>query len=292
MSGFAEARRSRAGATAVVTLKAVNHRFLDLRWQIPPEWESLQPELEKHVRMALHRGHVDIRVSGAARSEAADASLNDVAVEAYLAAHAEMNRRLGTGQPIVIHELLRFPGVLATNAVPAAAAVRAVILDAMQAALEQLRGMRADEGAALATDLRTRLQHVTDLHDHLRARRQGLEAGLLARMQARLQELAGDAFAANPERLLQEAALAAERGDIAEELTRLEMHCAAFIALLDEGGEVGKRLDFLTQEMNREINTLLSKSTGASPDAMALSQTGIALRSEVEKIREQVQNLE
>ncbi|MGH9520756.1 MAG: DUF1732 domain-containing protein, partial [Terriglobales bacterium] len=88
------------------------------------------------------------------------------------------------------------------------------------------------------------------------------------------------------------AALAAERGDIAEELTRLEMHRAAFAALLDEGGEVGKRLDFLAQEMNREINTLLSKSTGASPDALALSQAGIALKSEVEKIREQVQNLE
>lgn len=292
MSGFAEARRSQAGLEVTVTLKSVNHRYLDLRWQMPGEWESLQPELEKTLRSTLRRGHVEVRVNGAARGEAAGAALNVALVDTYVAAHAELNRRLGTRQEVALPELLRFPGVLATNAVPGAPAARGAVNEALAAALGDLQTMRAAEGKALGADLRARLKSMADLHGQLIARRTELEAGLLARLRARMQELAGEVFASHPERLVQEAAVLAERGDISEELTRLEAHVAAFKAALEAGGEVGKRLDFLSQEMNREANTLLSKSTGGSPEALALTQAGVGLKSEIEKIREQVQNLE
>lgn len=293
MSGFAEARRAQAGLEVAVTLKSVNHRYLDLRWQMPGEWESLQPELEKQLRSALRRGHVDVRVSGAAQgTEPAAAGLNLAIVETYLAAHGELNRRLGAKQEVALPELLRFPGVLAANAVPGAAVARGAVNEAVQAAVASLQAMRQGEGAALGKDLRARLKTMAELRGQLAAKRHELEAGLLARLQTRMQALAGEVFASHPERLVQEAALLAERGDISEELTRLEAHLAAFAGLLDEGGEVGKRLDFLSQEMNREANTLLAKSTGGSAEALALAQAGVELKSEIEKMREQVQNLE
>lgn len=293
MTGFGEGRRTGAGWDVTVTMKSVNHRFLDPRWQAPGELERLIPELEKRLRAELRRGHVEVRVSLAAAGGAGAASrLDPEVVEAYLAAHAELSRRLGVRQEIAVSEILRVPGAWSADAGADAAEAAPLVTEAFGAALAALREMRRREGAALVEELQRRLAAVGAGRERLSAHRRELEAGWLERLQRRLQELAGELFASHPERLLQEAALAAERGDISEELARLETHETAFRELLAGGGEVGKKLDFLVQEMNREVNTLLSKTTTAAPAALQLGAVGLELKSEIEKIREQVQNLE
>ena len=145
----------------------------------------------------------------------------------------------------------------------------------------------------MAADMRGRLQNVARSAAAISELRASVEAAELARLRERLQELlAGTGAAVSPERLAQEAALLAERGDISEELVRLEAHLAAFAAALDAGGEVGKKLDFLLQELNREANTLLSKTSGLAAAGLRVTGEGLAMKGEIEKIREQVQNIE
>ncbi|HUX68186.1 MAG TPA: YicC/YloC family endoribonuclease [Terriglobales bacterium] len=294
MTGYAQARvEAEAEAEAVtVTLKAVNHRFFDARWQVPGELEGAQAELEKRLRAEVRRGHVEVRIGWERVGARAAAGLDGELVEAYLRAHAELSQRLDLREPPSVGELLRFPGVLAGRSAEAApAAATAALASAFGQALAQLQAMRRHEGAALAEDLQRRLERIATAGRHLAAHRQELEAALLERLRRRLAELL-PTTAPSPERLLQEAALLAERGDVSEELTRLEAHVAQFRTLLAQGGEVGKRLDFLTQELHREVNTLLSKTSSAAPAGLRIAELGLELKAEIEKIREQVQNLE
>lgn len=293
MTGYARVRREAAAGAVTVTLRAVNHRFLDLRWQLPAEWDELQPEMEKRLRACLQRGHVDVRlVWERAGVAAAAARLDEAVLDAYLAAHQELSRRLGIAAPASPAEILRFPGVFA----PAGADTGAgdeLVMPALTAALDQLQAMRAAEGAALARDLHLRLDALAAAAAAIAAERPALEAGLRAKLERRLQEWLGSAAAAPaPERLVQEAALLAERSDISEELTRLDAHLAQARALLAAGGAAGKKLDFLAQELGREVNTLCSKTTAASPAALRITDLGLTLKAEMEKFREQIQNLE
>jgi uncharacterized protein (TIGR00255 family) len=292
MTGYARVRREAATGAVTVTLRAVNHRFLDLRWQLPGEWESLQPELEKLLRARLQRGHVEVRLAWEDAAAAAPAQLNAAVLDAYLAAHQELSRRVGSAAPANPADILRFPGMFT----PAGAEPEAwaeLVAPALCAALDQLQAMRAVEGAALAKDLNARLDALAEGARAIEAERPALEAGLRDKLERRLQEWLGSAAAAPaPERVIQEAALLAERSDISEELTRLAAHLAQARALLAAGGAVGKKLDFLTQELGREVNTLCSKTTSASPAALRITDLGLTLKAELEKFREQIQNLE
>lgn len=291
MTGYAQARAQAEDWDLQVTLKSVNHRFLDLRWQVPDELEGLVATFDKQLRTRLHRGHVDIRIAVDSGSAAAGARLDPRLLEAYLAAHAELSRRLSRRTPPQVADLLRHPGMLtASHAAPLPESAHPALVDAFAQALAQLDQMRGQEGAALARDLTARLERLAGAVAQIAAQRGELETALLERLRARLAELLPTPLA--PDRLLQEAAVVAERSDVSEELTRLEAHLAQFRALLAAGGEIGKKLDFLTQELNREANTLLSKTTSATPAGLRLSQLGLEMKSEIEKIREQVQNLE
>lgn len=295
MTGFAEARAVHEGVELRITLKSVNHRFLDPRWQAPPELEPVLPELERRLRRALVRGHVEIRLALASSAPAAAVRLNREMVEAYLRAHAELGARLAAAaappQVLSATDLLRLPGVLA--AAPELPAPPAEFVAAtFDTAVAALVGMRAAEGEAVARDLALRLDRFDVAGAAVAALRPELEAALLERLRRRMQELLTGSAAADPARLAQEAALLAERSDISEELARIAAHAAQARAVLQAGGEAGKKLDFLAQELNREVNTLLSKTASASTAALSTTDWGLQLKAELEKFREQIQNLE
>lgn len=295
MTGFAQARRERAGVSVTVTLKSGNQRYFDPRWQLPEECEAWQPNLAEHLRRAIRRGHIEVRISVARADSASSARLDSAAVEAYLAAHAQLSQRLDLdGRPSVA-DVLRFPGVwtAASGAVaaPDAATLQPLVLAAFEAALADLCLMRQREGAALALDVTRQLDCIAALQAEVKALRPAMESAGLARLRARMQELLSGA-AVPQERMLQEAALLAERSDVSEELVRLEAHVAQCRALLAAGGEIGRRLDFLAQELNREANTLLAKTTAADDAALRSTALGLELKAAIERIREQVQNFE
>ena len=150
--------------------------------------------------------------------------------------------------------------------------------------------MREEEGRGIDRELRQRMAHVQKAGESVEKHRQTVLQTYVERLKTRMQELIGSQV--EPERLLQEAALLVDRSDIQEELVRLDTHVKHFLGLLDQGGEVGKKLDFLLQEMNREANTLLSKTSGLAGEALKITEMGLAIKTEIEKAREQVQNLE
>lgn len=293
MTGFAQSRSERDGCAVTVSLRSVNHRQLEIRVQAPPELEAAVPALEKQARAVVARGHVSLRCACESRMGGTGLRLEEAAVADYLAAHAELARRLGVTAPPAAADVLRAPGVL----VPALSSPvplehwAGLAATALASALAELQRMRAAEGAALAADLAVRLARMRAAVASLTDLRQELEAGLRERISERMRELLADA-SPSPERILQEAALQASRGDISEELTRLNAHLAQCRSLLLAGGEVGKKLDFLTQELNREANTLLAKSSSGSDIGLQVSEIGLGLKAEIEKFREQVQNLE
>jgi len=294
MTGFAQARREGAGASVTVTLKSGNQRYFDPRWQIPEECEPWQAGLADRLRRAVRRGHVEVRIAVTRGEGASGPKLDPAAIEAYLAAHAELSRRLGLDAPPAVADVLRSPGVWSAAAgspAPEAAALQALVLSAFDAAVDELSQARQREGAALALDVSLHLDRIAALQSEVKALRPAMEGAGLARLRSRMQELLAGA-AVPQERLLQEAALMAERSDVSEELVRLESHVAQCRALLAAGGEVGRRLDFLAQELNREANTLLAKTTAADDAALRSTALGLELKASIERIREQVQNFE
>jgi uncharacterized protein (TIGR00255 family) len=157
-------------------------------------------------------------------------------------------------------------------------------------ALDRLNQMREEEGRGIARELRERMVHLAEASKSVQQHRRAVLQNYGERLQSRLQELLGATV--DKERVLQEAALLVDRSDIQEEIVRLETHVQHFLGLLEAGGEIGKKLDFLLQEMNREANTLLSKTSGLAGEALKITEAGLAMKAEIEKSREQVQNLE
>ncbi len=291
MTGYAEARAEASGMRLRLRLKTVNHRFLDLQLRLAPGLEAQGPEIEKRLRAALRRGHVDLWLEA---EEPAVEGLHRDRLRAYLAAVGELRREiqsLAPGEAGNIYEWLRLPGVLsAAGFQPDESAVAAAGASALQEALRQLEDFRRGEGAALAGDLLARIHHLRVLVAEVSHCQAEILQALHERLRRRLAELLADALP--PERLAQEAALLAERADISEELTRIGAHLDRFQALLAAGGEVGKPLEFLLQELSRETNTLLAKTSSASLPALRLTEIGLGMKDELEKLREQVQNLE
>ncbi len=291
MTGYAEARAEARDMRLRLRIKTFNHRFLDLQLRLAPGLEAQGPEIEKRLRAALRRGHVDLWLE--AEEPAAD-GLDRGRVRAYLAALSELRREiqvLAPGEAGNIYEWLRLPGVLsAAGSQPEESAVTAAVAAALEEALRRLEDFRRGEGAALAGDLLARIQNLRAAVAEISRCQPEIVSALHERLRRRLADLLADAIPS--ERLAQEAALLAERADISEELTRLEAHLDRFQARLAAGGEVGKPLEFLLQELQRETNTLLAKTSSASPPALRLTEIGLGMKAELEKLREQVQNLE
>ena len=168
--------------------------------------------------------------------------------------------------------------------------VEAAVMAQIEEALSRLNEMREEEGRSINTELRARMANIEKAASDVQAHRSTILRSYSDRLQSRMQELLGAQV--DKERILQEVAVLVDRSDIQEELVRLNAHVKHFLGLLDEGGEVGKKMDFLLQEMNREANTLLSKTSGLAGEALKITEMGLLMKSEIEKSREQVQNLE
>jgi uncharacterized protein (TIGR00255 family) len=296
MTGFARVQaRVAAGEQEqlgyTLTIKSVNHRFLDLQFRLPSGLDALEMELRKVLKESLVRGHVDLTLS-IDRSTQTKAGYNRELVAAYLSAfEAARGEHKLAGEPD-LNAALRLPGALQgedrnNNDVGALAAG---VLEQMPALLEQLKTMRAREGDALAAVLHATLDRLAEATANVAELRPEVEQRYQERLTQRLAAATGPEF--NQQRVLEEVAVLVERSDISEELARMTTHIGHFRELLSAGGELGKKLDFLLQEMNREANTLLSKTGGVGGKGTRITELGLAMKSEIEKAREQIQNVE
>jgi uncharacterized protein (TIGR00255 family) len=299
MTGFAQSRSEENGWRLRVSIRSVNHRFLDVRVHLPDGLETIEPRIRQMLRDRMRRGHVDVTVHFESLAQTA-ARVNPGVAEAYLKAAEELRRKFGlTTEPDLVG-LFRLPGVIAVSGETGDAgdapeekeeklgrAVEACLVQV----LKQLDDMRVVEGRAMVQQMHSLLARITERTARVEEIAVRARPSVAKHLAARLAELLGEAQI-DPTRLAQEAALIVERGDTSEELARLRSHLEQFGGLLDAGGELGKKLDFLLQEMQREANTLLSKTPGVERDGLEITGLGLEIKSDIEKLREQVQNVE
>jgi len=296
MTGYAMVRGEFEGWTLRVSVKSVNHRFLDVKLRIPESLEPYEHRLRQAVRNQIHRGHVDVHVS-MEPGEAAPVHVNRELLKAYVHAAQELRDQTGGKAELDTVSLLRLPGVITgvASALPESEeeqeALGKVLDKFLEEALGKMDEMRRNEGRHLTDELRARVAKIGSETEQVRGLVSTLRPAFARRLEARLRELLNGTNI-EPSRLAQEAALLAERSDISEELDRLRSHLQQFTKLLDGAGELGKKLDFLLQEMHREANTMLSKTPGVESEALAITGLSLEIKAEIEKLREQVQNIE
>ncbi|MDQ2835072.1 MAG: YicC family protein [Acidobacteriota bacterium] len=295
MTGYASVRGSAGdGSAFTLAIKSVNHRFLDLHLRLPSFCDALEVQMRLALKQNLKRGHVEVTLQ-LERRAASEVQLNVGLLEAYVSAFRKAAVMNGvTGEPD-LNALLRIPGVMSAEAGAAAGWVEgldAAVLAQIGPLVEMLNEGRLQEGSALAAELRSSMARLQGFAEEMAALRSGVREVQFERLRGRLLELT-QGVPVGEERLLAEAAVLAEKSDVEEEIVRLRTHAERFVAMLEEGGEVGKRLDFLLQELNREANTMLSKTSGAAGDnGLRITELGLEMKAEIEKAREQVQNLE
>jgi uncharacterized protein (TIGR00255 family) len=289
MTGFGRASFEAAGATYAVELRSVNQRNLDLSLRLPRALAGLEPELRKRLAQRFARGKVELSVASAAGSAPrAEIEVDRALVQRYLALSRELSREPGVVDRIGVAELLAMPGVVRS----VEAAVRedeasAALLAATERAADAALAMRAAEGAALARELEARLAVLEALVAELGPRASEVQRAVRERLRARAEQLRAETGLLDEARLYHEVALAAERLDVTEELARLASHAEQVRAALASDEPVGRRLEFLAQELAREANTLGAKA-GDAP----LAQRVVDLKTEIDRIREQVLNVE
>jgi uncharacterized protein (TIGR00255 family) len=296
MTGYAQARGEQNGWAIRISVKSVNHRFLDVRFRLPEGFDVYELRLRQIVRERIHRGHIDVNVN-VQPGAAVPVQVNRDLLQAYAQSAEELRRQLGSEAGLDVVSLLRLPGVIGGLAPPLPDndeeqdQLGKALDSCLREALLKLDDMRHAEGRHLAEELRARVARIGQQADQVRDLAQALTPAFARRLQTRLKELL-NGTGIEPARLAQEAALLAERSDISEELDRLRSHLQQFAKLLDGVGELGKKLDFLLQEMHREANTMLSKTPGVESEALAITGLSLEIRAEIEKLREQVQNIE
>jgi len=294
MTGFASASGiPAAGRSLALMVKSVNHRHLDLQIRVPVGLDTLEPGIRKAVKSAVRRGHVELTCWLEKDSASAAIEVNEPLVAAHIAAFRHAAQLFGITEQPDLNGILRMPGVLASS-VPTldGAEIEPPALAAVEALLTRFNAARAAEGTTLATELLAGMDRLAALTDEARQLRTGVAAAEFTKLKARIAALL-QAESANEDRILTEAALLASRSDVEEELVRLTTHTDRFREILATGGEVGRQLDFLLQEMNREANTLMSKTGANSGDhGLRLTEVGLQMKVELERAREQVQNLE
>jgi uncharacterized protein (TIGR00255 family) len=292
MTGFASLTRDDELATITVTVKAVNHRFLDLQLRIPASLGTLEARIRSLAQSRVARGRLEISVSVQQRQPASvEVELNEPFLDALAAALERARERGYVNGQLAAADLLRFPQALtirekADEASSEPSALGERVEEAIGAALDELETMRAREGSYLRTDLDARRARLGELFEQVaRAAEDGM-AALQVRLAERVRELRGDSLA-DEAAIAQEIAKFVGRSDITEEVVRFRGHLEHWQALSDSAEPCGRKLDFLLQEMNREVNTAGSKAEG-----LAVSEIIVALKADLEKMREQVQNVE
>jgi uncharacterized protein (TIGR00255 family) len=295
MTGYAQTHSAENGFSLRVSVRAVNHRFLDLHLRVPEGFEPLEPGIRRIIRERVCRGHLDVTLRYE-RTASAQVGVNPEVAGSYLQAIAALQKQFGLNAEPDLATVLRLPGVIgATFATlfsdDEIAELEAVAARCLTDSLDKLDRMREQEGDALRREMSARLSKIADLAARVAPLAERARPAFAKRFESRLKELLGET-PLDPARLAQEAAMAAERGDVSEELARLRSHLGQFESLLTSASDVGKKLDFLLQEMQREVNTLLSKTSGNDSECLEIIAFALEIKSEVEKIREQVQNIE
>jgi len=284
MTGFARAERTTAAGVLAWELRGVNHRYLEVGLRLPEELRSAEPEFRQAIASSVRRGKVDATlylrpaIAGARQIEL-DETLLDRLVESAL----YVQRRLGAAGLIDAVDLLRWPGVVREterDTAPLAAAAQGLLAEALMA----FQASRSNEGERIAEMLMTRARAVQRIAKQVAVRLPEVHERIRARLQERLAALTGEG---NPERLEQEIAMLIQKMDVAEELDRLQSHVAEMTSSLSGDEAVGRKLDFLMQEFNREANTLSSKSQDVET-----TRSAVELKVLIEQMREQIQNVE
>jgi uncharacterized protein (TIGR00255 family) len=296
MTGYAMVRGEFHGWNIRVSVKSVNHRFLDVKLRMPESLEPFEHRLRQAVRAQIHRGHIDVHVS-AEPGEAAPVHVNRELLKKYVEAAEGLSQQTGSKSALDVVSLLRLPGVITglASVLPESEEEQeefgAALEKYLHEALAKMDEMRRAEGRHLSEELRSRVELIREQTEKVRELMATIRPAFARRLESRLRDLL-NGTTVEPARLAQEAALLAERSDISEELDRLRSHLLQFTKLLDGAGELGKKLDFLLQEMHREANTMLSKTPGVESEALAITGLALEIKAEIEKLREQVQNFE
>ena len=289
MTGFG--RGSMSGDSFVVTaeVKTVNNRYLDIHLRLGQELLSAEMNIRRIISSRLSRGRVDVTIN-LDRTGATDYEINRQIIAGHVTALRDIQREFNLGGEIDINSVARLPGALTPMRDSVNQAHLEGIERAVNEAINNLEIMRGSEGSALAEEMRVRLAKIEAEVPIIEDAASTLVDVYRQRLQKRIAELiarGGQNIELDPSRLAQEVAYLADRSDITEELARLRSHLEQFRTSLEEQGEIGKRLDFLLQELNREANTVLAKST-----EIPIKDAALAIKAEVEKLREQVQNVE
>jgi len=292
MTGFARVRQNAPEGELVVSIKSVNHRGLDIHFHMPPDFDGYEPAVRAAIKARVARGHLQVRVALETSDASGAATLNRTLLAAWLSAFRQGAEEFQIRSTPDLNSALRIPGMfqgcLAAEPNPG---LEKSLLAATEEALAALNGFREQEGQAIAAEICHRCSTICELITKMETVRFKATGAFQTRLKERLEELLG-VVGLEPQRLAQEAALLAERSDISEELVRLKIHAAQVGEMISASGEIGKRLDFLMQEMNRETNTILAKSGGLGELGLAITDLALAAKGEIDKIREQSLNLE
>ncbi len=292
MTGFARLRVALEDGDLTVSVKSLNHRALDIHFHIPAEFDPFENAMRAAVKKWAIRGHIEVRISYHRTRAAGALTWNRPLADAWMTGFRQAAAIYGLRQAPDLNAAFQTPGMFVEE--PARdldPGLEPVLAAAVEDAMDALTQFREREGAELARLMRERCQAVATAAERMERLREKALPAFQARLNERLGELL-KGVAVEPQRLAQEAAILADRSDIGEEIARLKIHARQLDELLAAGGEVGKKLDFLLQEMNRETNTILSKTNGAGERGLAITELALGVKSDVEKIREQALNVE
>lgn len=289
MTGFGKGNAAGENFSVTVELKTVNNRFLDISLRLPHELQPLENDLKKLINSALSRGRVDVFLNFE-RTEETVYELNRPLITGYLSVLKQLKDEFSLEGEAELNSIARLPNVLQTKKEDLKEQFIEGIKKAFKLALEDLDKMRSVEGESLKKELEFRLTEIENRLPAIEAEAENVSEEYRQRLTKRIGEMLAKTdsqIELDQARLAQEVAYLSDRSDIAEEITRLKSHIEQFRAIADDEKDVGKRLDFLTQELNREANTITSKTSN-----LIVKENALAIKSDIEKIREQIQNVE
>jgi uncharacterized protein (TIGR00255 family) len=289
MTGYGRGAAEGDNFSVSVDVKTVNNRFLDVHLRLSNELSSLEPAIKRQIGSRLSRGRVDVTINFEKTAQTAY-ELNRPLIAGYVDALRQMQDEFSIAGELDINLVARLPGALQPSRDGLSDKVVSGIEQALAGALDELERMRAQEGEALRREMADRIARIEGLVPMIERAASGLVDAYRVRLQKRIGELLsrnGQLVEIDPARLAQEVAYLSDRSDVSEEMVRLRSHLTQFREALNSTAESGKMLDFLLQELNREANTTLSKSTD-----LAIKEAALSIKAEVEKLREQVQNVE
>jgi len=289
MTGFGRAEVSGENFSVSAELKTVNNRFLDVNLRLSNELQPLEAEIKALISKRLSRGRVDVNIQYEKTSEVSY-ELNRPLIAGYISALKELQSEFSLKGEPDLNFVARLPNAFQTKKDDISEGFSAGVLEAISGALESLEKMREVEGESLKKDLQMILDNIESKLPTIEKEAEGVTEEYLARLQKKIEKLLSKSdsqIELDQARLAQEVAYLADKSDISEEISRLKSHIEQFTSILGEDGVVGKRLDFLTQEFNREANTIASKTQN-----LTIKEASLTIKADIEKIREQVQNVE